>query len=127
MRRLAVVLWVSLNAAWLAGLAHRAVKAGYRGCGMTNAVVEYPAEDNPARLVAQQNKHELRRRLAELARRMGARDPDALGDGLLLLIEGAYVSSHLFGPGGPARIVADAADALIGAYLTSNGLPASAT
>ena len=48
---------------------------------------------------------------------MGAPDPDTLGDGLLLLIEGAYISGQLFGPGGPAASVAENADRLIAASL----------
>ena len=84
---------------------------------MTNAGVEFPDGDNPARRVAVANKSELRRRLTELATAMGAVDPDMLGDGLLLLVEGAYVSGQLFGEGGPSRSLAAAADRLIEASL----------
>ena len=79
--------------AYLTGLSQRAVQAGYRGCGLTNAAVEYPEDPHPARAVAVEHKVELRRRLADMARGMGATDPQALGDGLLLL-EGAFVSSQ---------------------------------
>ncbi len=48
---------------------------------------------------------------------MGAADANTLGDGLLLLIEGAYISGQLFGPGGPAQSVALNAELLIGASL----------
>ena len=48
---------------------------------------------------------------------MGASDADTLGDGLLLLIEGAYISGQLFGLGGPAQSVARNADLLIEASL----------
>jgi AcrR family transcriptional regulator len=99
--------------AWLDVLAQRATQAGYRGCGLTNAAVEYPEAGHPARVVAEANKAELRRRLRELAGRMGARDADALGDGLLLLVEGAYASGQLFGEGGPAGVIVQAAVALI--------------
>lgn len=102
---------------FLAGVGHRSQKKGYRGCGMTNAAVEYPEENHPARIVSEDNKKELRRRLRAMAIEMGARDPDALGDGLLLLIEGAYISAQLFGPGGPSKAVAQSADLLIGASL----------
>ncbi len=103
--------------AFLTPVATRAAKHGYRGCGLTNAAVEYPEPGHPARLVAEANKHALRRRLAEMAAEMGAADPETLGDGLLLLIEGAYVSGQLFGKGGPARAVAAVADRLIAASL----------
>src|SRR5436190_6840398 len=102
---------------FLEGVAHRAVKPAYRGCGMTNAAVEYPEPGHPARLVGEENKRELRRRLREMAAGMGAADSDTLGDGLLLLIEGAYISGQLFGPGGPAASVAANADRLIAASM----------
>jgi AcrR family transcriptional regulator len=104
---------------FLSGLGERAVASGYRGCGMTNAAVEYPEHDHPARLVSENNKRELRRRLREMAAGMGAKDPDTLGDGLLLLIEGVYISGQLFGPGGPAASVAANADRLIAASLAA--------
>ncbi len=92
--------------AFLAGLAARADRGGYRGCGLTNAAVEYPEVDHPARRVVEDNKRRLRERLTAMARAMGATDAEALGDGLLLLIEGGYVSGQLFGAAGPARSIA---------------------
>ncbi|MEQ1940057.1 TetR/AcrR family transcriptional regulator [Mesorhizobium sp. CN5-321] len=103
--------------AFLSRVAKRSQKPGYRGCGMTNAAVEYPEPEHPARLVSEDNKKELRRRLRAMAAAMGARDADELGDGLLLLIEGAYISAQLFGPGGPSQSVAKNAELLIGASL----------
>src|SRR5882724_698903 len=104
---------------FLDGLAKRATRSGYRGCGLTNAAIEYPEADHPARLVAQANKRELRRRLTEMATAMGAAEPEVLGDGLLLLMEGAFASGQLFGEKGPARSVAALADKLI-ADMTPN-------
>ncbi len=106
-------------AAFLGPLAERAARSGYRGCGLTNAAVEYPEPGHPARQVSEANKRELRHRLRGMATAMGA--PEALGDGLLLLIEGAYVSGQLFGEGGPAVAVAEAADRLISAWLPGGG------
>lgn len=103
--------------AFLTRVGKRTQKPGYRGCGMTNAVVEYPEQDHPARLVSEENKRELRRRLRAMAKAMGAGEPDTLGDGLLLLIEGAYISGQLFGAGGPARTVARNTELLIAASL----------
>lgn len=103
--------------AYLEGLATRAGSAGYRGCGLSNAVIEYPDPAHPAHQVARQSKRDLRERLRQMSRAMGARDPAALGDSLLLLIEGAYISGQTFGKGGPARVLADAARRLIDASL----------
>ncbi len=102
---------------YLTRLEQRASKPGYRGCGMTNACVEYPESDHPARTVSEANKRELRRRFRQMASEMGARDPDALGDGLLLLFEGTLISSQIFGPDGPAIAVAKNAELLIDASL----------
>ena len=100
---------------YLTRLEKRAAKPGYRGCGMTNACVEYPEADHPARLVGEDNKRELRRRFRAMATEMGARDPDALGDGLLLLFEGTLITSQIFGPDGPASSVSRSAELLIDA------------
>jgi AcrR family transcriptional regulator len=103
--------------AFLTRVGKRTQKPDYRGCGMTNAAVEYPEHGHPARVVSENNKQELRRRLRAMAKAMGAPDSDTLGDGLLLLIEGAYISGQLFGLGGPAATVARNADLLIEASL----------
>lgn len=103
--------------AFLTRVGKRTQKPDYRGCGMTNAAVEYPEHGHPARVVSENNKQELRRRLRAMAKAMGAADAETLGDGLLLLVEGAYISGQLFGAGGPAASVARNADLLIGASL----------
>jgi AcrR family transcriptional regulator len=107
--------------AYLTGLASRATKPGYRGCGLTNAAIEYPDRSHPARAVSDPHKRELRRRLKAMATEMGATKPAILADGLLLLIEGTFASSQIFGPGGPGGSVAEAADALIEASLQKTG------
>ncbi|AZO10726.1 TetR/AcrR family transcriptional regulator [Mesorhizobium sp. M3A.F.Ca.ET.080.04.2.1] len=103
--------------AFLTRVGKRTQRPDYRGCGMTNAAVEYPEHGHPARVVSEANKQGLRRRLRAMAAAMGAADPDTLGDGLLLLIEGAYISGQLFGLGGPAASVARNADLLVEASL----------
>jgi AcrR family transcriptional regulator len=103
--------------AYFEGLSHRATQAGYRGCGLTNAVVEYPGDDHPARQVALEHKRRLRARLVEIAEAMGARQPAQLADGLLLLLEGTYASGQLFAGEGPARSLVAVAEQLIDASL----------
>jgi AcrR family transcriptional regulator len=97
-------------------LTQRTTQKGYRGCGLSNAVVEYPESHHPGRQVAVDHKADLRKRLRDLARAMDARKPKKLADGLLLLIEGAYITSQLFGPDGPAGAARAAAEALIEAH-----------
>lgn len=103
--------------AYFEGLAHRATQAGYRGCGLTNAVVEYPGDEHPARKVAQVHKRKLRARLVMMCEAMGAKSPEVLADGLLLLLEGTYASGQLFGKQGPARSLVTVAEQLIDASL----------
>jgi AcrR family transcriptional regulator len=102
---------------WLKDLQARAAKRDYRGCGTTNAAVEYPDRHHPARKVAGIIKARFRERLEMLALAMGAPEPGRLGDALMLLLEGVYASGQLFGAGGPARVVLESADSLIEAYL----------
>lgn len=102
---------------YLRGFVERSTRKGYRGCGLTNAVIEYPDPTHPVHVVAMRNKRELRRRLREMAAGMGAKDPDQLGDGLLLLLEGCYASSQLFGATGPAAKIVAIAEAMIDAAI----------
>ena len=102
--------------AYIRELSGRAVREGYRGCGLSNATVEYPAGDNPARKVAQAHKKVFRKRLRELAVAMGARQPQVLGDGLLLLIEGIYVTGQQSADG-PAQSALSVAKMLIDASI----------
>ena len=99
------------------GMAARSGGADYRGCALSNAVVEYPDRDNAGRAVSQVHKQDLRARLRAKAAQMGASDPKALGDAMMLLIEGVFTSSQMFDDDDkPALAVVGAVRALIGAY-----------
>jgi len=87
-----------------------------RGCALANAAVEITEAGHPARPVIEKYKAEMRRRFRELARDMNARDPEALGDSLMLLWEGAYLTRVTMGRNGPVQGAAKAARALIAAY-----------
>jgi AcrR family transcriptional regulator len=98
-------------------LAERTTHPKWRGCPFTNAATEFPEPDHPARKIAEANKRELQRRLRALAEAAGARRTAALADQLVLLFEGAYTTAQTFGTDGPAKAVADAADALVAVQL----------
>ncbi len=87
-----------------------------RGCALANAAVEITEQDHPARPVIEKYKADMRRRFRRLAHEMRARDPDELGDSLMLLWEGAYLTRLTLGQTGPVQGAAKAARALIGAY-----------
>jgi AcrR family transcriptional regulator len=90
-----------------------------RGCALANAAVEITEADHPARPIIEKYKADMRRRFGKLARDMHARDADALGDSLMLLWEGSYLS-RLTGDSqhGPAENAAKGARTLIAAYTS---------
>ena len=91
-------------------------KSESRGCALANAAVEITEPDHPARPIIEKYKAEMRRRFRELAHEMGAREPDSLGDALMLLWEGSYLTRLTLGRTGPIQGAAKAARALIAAY-----------
>ena len=95
----------------------RSCTSGSRGCALANAAVEIDNEDHPALRVVEEHKRELRGRFRQLAVELKAREPGALGDALLLLFEGSYLTQLTFhSRHGPAENAAAAARALISAY-----------
>jgi AcrR family transcriptional regulator len=97
-------------------LVTNACQEGSRGCALANAAVEITEPDHPARPIVEKYKAEMRRRFRQLAHEMGAREPDSLGDALMLLWEGSYLTLITLGRHGPVEGAAKAARALIAAY-----------
>ena len=64
-----------------------------RGCAMANAAVEID-EDHPGKQLIRAHKLEMGRRMRELCRELGAKDPEQLGNSLMLLFSGA-ISARL--------------------------------
>ncbi len=92
---------------------------GARGCPLANAAVEITEPDHPGRPIIEQYKAEMRRRFRQLAHEMGSREADSLGDALLLLWEGSYLTRLTLGQHGPVQDAGKAARALIAAYVDS--------
>lgn len=89
----------------------------YRGCPQLNVAAEFPQETHPARVVAVAHKRELRRRLKGIAERLGVRRPEDLAAQLLLLINGAFVSSGAIGPDEAVPVLLAASHAFIASAL----------
>jgi AcrR family transcriptional regulator len=83
------------------------------GCPFLNVSTEYPEADYPGHQIAREHKQSVRVRFRQLAREAGAKRPDDLADQLLLLMDGAYMASRMFGPKNPANHLAEAAQTLI--------------
>ena len=76
---------------------------------------EFPEADHPARIVAVAHKQQLRSRLKGIAERLGVRLPDGLAAQLLLLVNGAFVSSSAIGADEAVSVLLSASRALIAA------------
>ena len=96
-------------------IAERLGRANYRGCPQLNMAAEFPAPEHPARVVALAHKRELRRRLQGIAERLGVRHPDELAAQLLLLVNGAFVSSQAIAGEEALRVLLAASHALVAA------------
>jgi AcrR family transcriptional regulator len=97
-------------------LSERADSAACLGCPVQATAAEFPDPSHPGHQVALESKQKVRAHLRNLAEQAGLNAPDVLADQLMLLMDGAYASSRVFGPGNPARHVSDAAKALIEAH-----------
>ena len=82
------------------------------------SLTEYPDVDNPGIGWPSSHKQVVRGRFLQLAKEAGARRPEALADGLFLLMDGAYMAARMFGgaPTNPAAHLAEAARILIDAH-----------
>ena len=88
------------------------------GCPLSNAAVELREEQHPGHEVIRLYKAEMRDRLRALAAAADASNPAALGDALMLLIEGSAATRLTFaGRGGPLDNSLSAARTLLDAYL----------
>lgn len=89
----------------------------FRGCPMSNVAVELPEPGHPGRQVIEQCKSDLRALMVQLARDLRAADPEGLADGLILVIEGAIATHHVFGSQGPAHAMMATCNALVESHL----------
>lgn len=99
-------------------------KGSLRGCPLTNAAVEFPEKDHPARAVIEECKTQHRERLVTLCRDAGYVQPDRLAEQLFLLLEGACVNVQSMGNCGPGARFAEMAYALMDTHPKREKLPA---
>lgn len=68
------------------------------GCAFQAAASEFPELTSAGHATALAHKRAVRARLRELAAEAGAADANALGDALLLLMDGAFCAARMYGP-----------------------------
>jgi AcrR family transcriptional regulator len=94
-------------------IGERVGRPNYRGCPQLNVAAEFPQADHPARQVATAHKLELRRRLFDIAHRLGVARSEALAGQLAVLINGAFVSSPILSATEAKDLLQQAASALV--------------
>ena len=99
------------------GVAKLASSPECLGCAFVGAAGEFPEPDHPGHRAAADHKRAVVGRLSQLAAQTGARDPNALAEELLLIMDGAWSAARVFGPGSHGRRAAVAAKALISSRL----------
>jgi len=97
--------------------ADKLTRPDFRGCPMSNVAVELPEPGHPGREVIERCKTDLRAIVVQLARDLRAADPEGLADGLILVIEGAIATHHIFGSQGPSHSMIATCNALVESHL----------
>jgi AcrR family transcriptional regulator len=101
---------------WLKEMADHVASGEHRGCPLSNAAVELPEKDHPARRVIEAFKTAQRQRIVELCSAAGLSDPEMLADELFLLLEGARVTAQSIGRAGLGDRLIRMSEALIAAH-----------
>lgn len=89
----------------------------FRGCSVTNAMVELADEAHPAAAVKDEYHDGLRRLFARLVRDAGTADPDELVEELIVVLRGAMTSALVEGPQGVAARARRTVEHLLAAHL----------
>src|ERR1700731_4725522 len=88
-----------------------------RGCALGNAAAEISDDEDELSALVRAYKEKVRKRLQAMAQDMGARDPERLGDALMLLLDCGYFTRLIFPLGsGPISAALPAVRALIDAH-----------
>jgi AcrR family transcriptional regulator len=95
-------------------IGRRVSREGYRGCPQINVAAEFADPEHPARQIRKQHKLKMFERLEEIVGRIGVTQPEDTAIQLALLIDGAFTSDGRLSKGNAARILQNAAKALLG-------------
>ncbi|HEX2464068.1 MAG TPA: TetR/AcrR family transcriptional regulator [Thermoanaerobaculia bacterium] len=89
----------------------------YRGCSVTNAMVELADDAHPAAAVKDEYHESLRRLFGGLVSDAGVDDSDELVEELIVVLRGAMISALVDGPQGVAARARRTAEHLLDAHL----------
>ena len=88
----------ALLEALLSGIAEKIGRPTFRGCPFLNLATEFPDRNHPGRVIARDNKEEMRARLAIIVAKLGVRDPNRTASQIALIINGSFVTGLLAEP-----------------------------
>jgi AcrR family transcriptional regulator len=89
-----------------------------RGCAVDNVLMEIATDKTVLAGLVRGFKQEVRERLRKMALELGASDPGALGDAIMLLMEGSDFARLVYrDKGGPTASLMFALDALVDAHV----------
>ena len=97
----------------------------FRSCPFRATHAEFPDADHPAHRLSVEHAKNIRRQLRRLAKQAGARDPQALADRLMLIIDGLYINGAMLGPKGAATAAVGLAEELVSAATQPGDRPAA--
>jgi AcrR family transcriptional regulator len=101
---------------WLQNMAAHVASGKERGCALSNAAVELPEKDHPARRVIEAFKTAQRQRIIDLCTGAELAQPEMLADELFLLLEGARVTAQSIGRDGLGDRLIRMGEAMIAAH-----------
>lgn len=90
---------------------------GFHGCVFVNASIEFPLPHEPAHIAAAKSKAAFQQMVCRIAQQAGAEEPQALAAELMLIMEGAYVTSHVTGDPLTIHVARRLGDRAIDAYI----------
>lgn len=99
--------------ALVSAAARQVAAPDFRGCPFRTTHAQFPDDAHPAHQVAVRHVKSLRARLHRLAKQTQARDPRALADRLLLIIDGLYTNGSILGRSGAATAAVALADDVV--------------
>jgi AcrR family transcriptional regulator len=103
----------ALLEALLSGIAEKIARPLFRGCPFLNLATEFPDENHPGRIIARDNKEEMRARLTTIVAKLGVRDPNRTASQIVLIINGAFVTGLMSEPADLKGDLVDAAMKLV--------------
>ena len=94
-------------------MGEEACRPGFRGCPFINAAAEYPDPEHPVRAAVDRHRTWFQALVAGLVSRLGAEDPEAAADQLVMLRDGAMVHGYVSEPGGVGTSMLQAGRAVL--------------